>query len=65
MPGYNEFHISAIDINPYVAPDDVGDKDRAAVAAAMDEAYTRVGFIQILGAVLWADREPGLQGRMA
>lgn len=49
------FHVPSIDISPYVRSGAPGDADpslaeqRAAVAAAVDEACRTVGFMQILG----------------
>ncbi|WP_035855221.1 isopenicillin N synthase family dioxygenase [Cryptosporangium arvum] len=43
------FQVPAIDISPYVHPDDHSDADRSAVARAMDEACSTVGFVQVLG----------------
>ncbi|MEE3852060.1 2-oxoglutarate and iron-dependent oxygenase domain-containing protein [Gordonia sp. LSe1-13] len=43
----SQFEVPAIDISPYVA--DGSPEERRAVAAAVDDACSRVGFMQILG----------------
>ncbi|GAA0251343.1 isopenicillin N synthase family dioxygenase [Cryptosporangium japonicum] len=45
----SEFRVPAVDIGPYVEPEQFTDADRAAVARAMDEACSTVGFVQVLG----------------
>ena len=56
------FSVPVIDIGPYV---DRGSPDeRAAVAAAVDEACRTVGFMQILGHGIPADRIAGLASAM-
>jgi isopenicillin N synthase-like dioxygenase len=43
------FQVPAIDISPYVDRDTHSDAERVAVAVAMDEACSTVGFVQIVG----------------
>ncbi|MCW2551121.1 MAG: isopenicillin synthase family oxygenase, partial [Mycobacterium sp.] len=47
MPRVSAFAVPVVDISPYVRGG--SDAERAAVAAAMDEACRTVGFIQVVG----------------
>ncbi|WP_241385292.1 isopenicillin N synthase family dioxygenase [Rhodococcus sp. CH91] len=47
LPSSDTFVVPAVDIGPYVRGE--GDTERARVAREIDDACTRVGFVQILG----------------
>jgi isopenicillin N synthase-like dioxygenase len=56
------FHVPVVDITPYVHGG--SSHERAAVAAAVDEACSRVGFIQILGHGIPRETQHGLADAM-
>ena len=58
-----EFHVPAIDISPYITADSTS-ADRRAVATAVDDACSRVGFMQILGHGIDPDVQSGLAAAM-
>lgn len=55
-----EFEVPAIDISPWVTGG--GARDRRAVAEAVDDACSRVGFMQILGHGVRREVQDGLAG---
>lgn len=55
------FEVPAVDISPFVVADSADDEARARVVAEVDDACTRVGFIQILGHGIEDDVLAGLQ----
>jgi isopenicillin N synthase-like dioxygenase len=62
MRGVSAFAVPVVDISPYVRGG--SDAERAAVAAAMDEACRTVGFIQVVGHGVPTAVADGLAGAM-